>query len=498
MPIPPSLDRRVGLSMRALHRARFGLPWLLGVARSFLVSFIAFAVTLRVVPGVAVPSDGFAEVALLVIAVLLVGACLRPFLTRLTVLTGVVGLLFFGLLTQAIVLTVALAVVPGIQPIAFPEIIVVGWLAALVAAIVNWAIDASSDEVFFGQVMRRALSTARRTPVSGPGLLVVQLDGVAEPLIRQASASGEIPFLTSLLRSGSHRLRCWETGLPSTTPAGQARLLHGRDRSIPAFRWYDKAEGRMLVCNRPADAAEVEDSFSDGRGLLADGGASVSNLFSGDAPLRALTMSRMRSAGPDRGAADYAVSRTGLLRSLVLFVGSIFTEWFQARRQLRRNVVPRVDRGGSFLLLRGLTTVVLRDLNVAIVADQLARGVPVIYLDLVDYDEVAHHTGPTRPEAMRTLESLDRTLRFFHDLAGEVGRDYELVIVSDHGQTQGSTFAQLEGVTLAEVVRALAGGSGESESTPAEVLGPARLLSDAAGGPLRTAASRLVRARGGN
>ncbi len=41
------------------------------------------------------------------------------------------------------------------------------------------------------------------------------------------------------------------------------------------------------MTNRPADAAAVEARLSDGRGLLADGGVSVSNIFSGDAPDRA-------------------------------------------------------------------------------------------------------------------------------------------------------------------------------------------------------------------
>ena len=72
--------------------------------------------------------------------------------------------------------------------------------------------------------------------------------------------------------------------------------------------------------------------------------------------------------------------------------------------------MPRIHRGGQFLLLRGLTTVILRDLNVTIVADQLTRGTPVVYVDFVDYDEVAHHAGPTRPESLRTLENLDRVL----------------------------------------------------------------------------------------
>ena len=46
-----------------------------------------------------------------------------------------------------------------------------------------------------------------------------------------------------------------------------------------------------MVTNHPRDSALVESRLTDGRGLLADGGVSVSNVFSGDAPTSLLTMS---------------------------------------------------------------------------------------------------------------------------------------------------------------------------------------------------------------
>ncbi|WP_137291921.1 alkaline phosphatase family protein [Nocardioides dongxiaopingii] len=471
-----SLSRRAALAGREVAHWRPSLRWLRAVLRSFVVSFLAVAVTLWLVPGQQVPEHGTRSVATLVLVVLLVGALLRPILTRLTVITGVLGLLLVGFLAQSVVLGVALALVPSIEPIDFPELVVAAWGVAVVAAVLNWVVDASSEEVYLAQVLGRAVRTARRSDVSGPGLLVVQLDGVAEPLLRQAAAAGAIPFVTRTLRSGSHVLRGWHTGVPSTTPAGQAVLLHGEEHAIPAFRWYDKERGRVLECSRPADAAVAESDFTTGRGLLADGGASVANLFSGDAPFRALTMSDARLPGSEPGAAQFAASRSGFVRSVVLFAGQVVTEWYQGRRQRHRNVVPRVHRGGSFVFLRGLTTVVLKDLSVAIVAEQMARGTPVVYVDFVDYDEVAHHAGPTRPESMRTFESLDRSLEFFADLAREVGRDYEIAVVSDHGQTQGSTFLQLEGRTLAQAVGEIVDLEVDAQEAPAEVMGPANLL----------------------
>ena len=309
--------------------------------------------------------------------------------------------------------------------------------------------------------MRRCSAGRSRSPTrSGTslstGLLVLQLDGVGEQVLRQGLTSGDMPTLSTWLRDGTHLLRSWHTGLPATTPAGQAVLLHGDVTEVPSFRWYEKDSGRVLVANHPRDAAEIEQRISTGTGLLARGGVSVSNLFSGDAPLSLLTMSDARLP-PRRtdGVAWFATTRGGLLHSLSVSIGQVVTELYQGRRQRRRDVRPRVQRGLVFAVQRAVTTALLSDLTVAIVAEQVARGAPAIYVDFLDYDEVAHHAGPSRPESMRTLESLDRLIRLFDDVVRETGQSYEIVVLSDHGQSQGATFAQQSGGNLHVVVAEL-------------------------------------------
>jgi hypothetical protein len=96
--------------------------------------------------------------------------------------------------------------------------------------------------------------------------------------------------------------------------------------------------------------------------------------------------------------------------------------------------------------------VLLRDLNVSLITDELVKGTPVIYCDFVDYDEVAHHAGPTRAESLQTLEGLDRVLGALQRIIDILPHSYEIVVLSDHGQSQGSTFEQRYGRTLTEVV----------------------------------------------
>ena len=456
--ISRSVRRRWGIGRRLVLSWRPTGGALIGLLRAIATTFVALGVTLYVLPGR--QSTGPLAVLLLVVIVIAVGVVLRPLLLGLTAVFGFFGMLVVGILAQGAILAIALGIAPNVHVATLPRVFAVSWIAAAIAAIVNWLLDAGTQDVFLGNLLGRVVRIAHAyepvTDDDAPGLVIVQFDGVGRALLRQAVVAGAVPTLSRWLRTGTHRSYGWHTGLPATTPAAQATLLHGDTRSIPSFRWYEKEARRIVVANRAADARLIEDRISDGRGLLADGGVSVSNLFSGDAPARFLTMSDARL--PDRsarGLAAFAAASMGFLRTMVVVVGRMVLELYQARRQRRRDVRPRAPRGGIFPLLRGVTSGLLHDLNVTIVAEHMARGAPVIFVDFVDYDEIAHHAGPSRPEAIRTLDELDRVLRFLEDVTAETNRRYEIAVVSDHGQAQGEPFSALAGTTLDELVAEL-------------------------------------------
>ncbi|GIE81089.1 membrane protein [Actinoplanes philippinensis] len=441
-----------------LRRAR-------AVLRSALTTFVVLTLTLWLMPGVA--ASDIVDTLGLVVLVAVVGAVLRPLLlVGITALGGWAAMLL-GVVTQIAVMVVALRLDPGNRISGLPTLVTAAILAVIVAALLDWMADAGSDDTFVREarrlmrgVRRRAagrLISLRRLPAgTEPGLLIIQLDGVAEPVLRWAIRAGNLPTLGDWLRSGSHTARGWHTGLPSTTPASQAGILHGASRQIPGFRWYEKETGKLMVSNRPRDAAIIESRLTDGQGLLRDGGVSISNAFSGDATTSLLTISHAALPGRTaRGWAAFMASPYGFTRALVLGGAEVVTELHQARLQRRRNLQPRVSRSGAFLALRP-ASMLLRDVNISLVSEQMARGAPVIYCDLVDYDEVAHHAGPARPESMRQLESLDRMLGVLRRLTPEAARRYHLVVLSDHGQSQGPTFRQRHGETLEEVVGRLA------------------------------------------
>ncbi|GGK18413.1 membrane protein [Pilimelia terevasa] len=440
------------LGVRVLRDWRPTIARVRSLLRGTAISFLVLSLTLWLLPGV--NTRGVLSMLWLVVLVAAVGAVLRPLLLVVATVLGGYGALVVGVFVQATVIYVALLLADG-QPLPFALAFVAAVVAATLSAMVHWLADAGTDDAFIAETLRRMVRRRRVDGHRAPGLLVIQLDGVAAPILQWAVRAGNLPHIGDWLRSGRYRLRRWHTGLPATTPAAQAGLLYGDDRAVPGFRWYDKAAGRLVVTSRPRDAAQVEERIRTGRGLLAGGGASVSNVFTGDAAASLLTVSRGTLPGRSAAYAAFMTSPYGLARVLVLGVGEMLKELHQARLQRRRRVWPRVGRGGRYLLLRPATNVLLRDLTVSLVAEQLAAGAPVVFCDFVDYDEVAHHAGPARAEAMGVLESLDRVVGILSRLAVHGGgRDYRMVVLSDHGQSQGSTFRQRYGRTLAEVVRA--------------------------------------------
>ncbi len=114
---------------------------------------------------------------------------------------------------------------------------------------------------------------------------------------------------------------------------------------------------------------------------------------------------------------------------------------------------PRIDRGWSYALVRAYATVIQLDLQVAAVTADVLAGRPVVYTTFLAYDEVAHHSGLERPDTLAVLRRVDRAIAQIAAAVPHAPRPYELVVLSDHGQSQGATFLQRYGETLEDVVQ---------------------------------------------
>ncbi|MGH2987662.1 MAG: phage holin family protein [Solirubrobacterales bacterium] len=388
-------------------------------------------------------------------AVGLINALVWPLVARVALPLSVLTLGGFALVLNGAVIALATAILPGahIDNLFDGVLVAVGMtvLTALFASL----LAIGDDESWYRNVVRRQVRRRGEVVSSDvPGIVFCEIDGLAHAIASRALRDGTAPTVSRWVREGGHRLERWETDWSSQTGACQAGLLHGSNDDMPAFRWWEKDRGRPIVTNHPRDAEELERRHSDGRGLLHGDGASRANILSGDAPHSMLTMStvlrRRRPIGRDYGAyfaAPYAVAKT-----LMHAVAEVVRERRAQARQRRRDVRPRIHRSRSYALVRAWATVVQLDLQVASVVADMLSGRPVIYTTFLAYDEVAHHSGIERDDALAVLAKVDRQLARIEAAAAEAPRPYHLVVLSDHGQCQGATFLQRYGVTLEELV----------------------------------------------
>ncbi|WP_316744053.1 phage holin family protein [Streptomyces sp. MK7] len=446
------------------------------------VSTVTMLVLAGILPDFRLQSaDGDSATTIAVTAALGAGAfgvlsaVVWPLLVRLLLLVPalVLGLLVFFL--NGSLLLLALRINPSGQPRAAPETaVIVAAAMSAVASATGAALAVRDDDAYRRRLARLAdRRRGRRPPCdSTPGTLVVQLDGVGHDVLRDAVDKGLMPTVARWLGAApgredqdqpepTHRLVPWRTDWSSQTGASQLAILHGTNHDIPAFRWYEKDTGEVMVCNRPTSAVELQRRAvartRDG-GLLTADGASRGNLFSGGAGESALVLSVSARRGPgNRSRAGYFAyfsDPANAVRTALSFVAEVAREIGQSLRARIRRQRPRVSRGGLYPLVRAFATVVERDVVVAAVMGDLLAGRTAVYADLVAYDEVAHHSGPRSRDAAKVLERLDRALALIEKVAEHAPRPYRTVVLSDHGQSPGETFRARYGLTLGDLVRA--------------------------------------------
>jgi hypothetical protein len=148
--------------------------------------------------------------------------------------------------------------------------------------------------------------------------------------------------------------------------------------------------------------------------------------------------------------------------------------------------------------VRAYATVIQLDLQVAAVTADILAGRPVVYTTFLAYDEVAHHSGIERPDTLAVLRRVDDAIARIAAAVEHAPRPYRLVVLSDHGQSQGATFRQRYGEELADVVgrygdvRAEAAHSDEGRSSFDAGVAEFATRDSATGHRVRTAAGKRL------
>ncbi len=438
--------------------------FLLRLALLWLVDAISLLITAAILPGMAFVAVGatpawvVAVSAALVMA--LVNLLIRPLILLLARPLGFFVMFGVGFLVNAIVLLITANLLQ-------PAFVLGGLLQAIVASIVLAIINAVltgiievDDEGSFYQ--NRIERVAMREPFKGSaepgrGLMMMEIDGLSYHHIRKALADGLLPTLQAMIDEEGYVLSKVDCGIPSQTSACQAGIMFGDNYDIPAFRWFDKTEGRLIVSG--SDAAYLNARYAKGQGLMR-GGSSIDNMLNGDAEKSLLTLADLKTDDKEQKARRAEDIRLLMLdpyffmRAIVLFFGAVIRELWEGWQQRRNDVYPRLNRLHHFYpFVRAATSILVRDLSANLTRLDIVRGSPSIYVTWPGYDEVAHHSGPWTKDAFGELKRYDRVIaQIRRTIQEKAPRPYDLVILSDHGQSFGPTFLMRYGVSLKEFI----------------------------------------------
>jgi endonuclease/exonuclease/phosphatase family metal-dependent hydrolase len=298
-----------------------------------------------------------------------------------------------------------------------------------------------------------------KDPNNSPGLVMIQIDGLSRKQMEQAMKAGRLPFLRRLIARENYETRTFYSGLPSSTPAVQAELFYGVRGAVPAFSFLNRDAKRVFSMFDPESARKVEEDISlQGEGLLR-GGSSWCNIYTGGA-----AADESHFCASRLGLGDVLRSRSIIktltfpilhFASLMRLIGFTFAEFSVAMSDLFKGV----SRGESLrmeartLVSRLVVCIVLREVLTIGAKIDVARGLPVVHLNFLGYDEQSHRRGPSSAFAHWSLKGIDRAIKQIYRAAQRSARrDYQVWIYSDHGQEKTRLFSH-EGKELDEIIR---------------------------------------------
>lgn len=377
----------------------------------------------------------------------------RRFLMKFIILTFGIG----ALVINSIIFYIATYFIPGVY-VGFYGFWQVPIVMAIATTFITNITNTNYFDTYIKSILKYALKRKSNENKPYPGLIILEIDGLSINTLKNALNRGSMPTLKKWLDEKTHILKEWETDLSSQTGASQAGILHGNNKDIVAYRWVEKENNnKIMVSGKLSHAPEIEKRISNGNGLLVNG-ISIANMFSGDSKLSPLTSSKIGSLKRIYNKTMHSIflESYNFQRIFILFLWDILVELKSQVMHDIRNIQPRLRRTIVYAAIRAGANVVLREASTEILASEIFRGeIDTAYTTFMGYDEVAHHSGVEDNDVWNVLKQIDVQFSRLKSTIELNDRDYEIVVLSDHGQSKGATFKQRYGMTLGNYVRRL-------------------------------------------
>jgi endonuclease/exonuclease/phosphatase family metal-dependent hydrolase len=294
-----------------------------------------------------------------------------------------------------------------------------------------------------------------------PGLVLIQIDGLSHSQLNHALKQGGMPFLHGLIKHEHYRLHRQYAGAPSTTAAVQAELFYGIKAAVPGFNFMERTSGKLVRMFEPDIVARVERKLEKygSEPLLKGGSAYVDNYTGGAA--EAHFCPNALGWGPSLRDANPWVVVLLVISNVYSFVRTAALLALEVMLALVDCIRGLIDGNDlieelKFVPARVVVAILFRELAAIGAKIDIARGLPIIHLNLLGYDEQAHRRGPSSQFAHWTLRGIDDAIaRIWRAAHRSRHRHYDVWIYSDHGQQRAQPYQQAQGRSFAEAVAEL-------------------------------------------
>ncbi|MEE0934972.1 MAG: phage holin family protein [Methanobrevibacter sp.] len=392
---------------------------------------------------------------IIVIAVAIANALLWPifrrFLMKIIIFTLGIGSIFLN----SLIFYIASLFIPGVSAGVY-GVLQVTIVTAIATTFVSHITNTNYYDRYLKNILRYALKQKTRYKKRYPGVIMLEIDGLSINILKKAIEKGVMPNIKKWIDDKSHTLKGWETDLSSQTGSSQAGILHGNNKDIVAYRWVEKENNnQMIVSGKLSDAPEIERRISDGKGLLVNG-ISIANMFSGDSKIPTLTSSQLNGMKNIYNKTLDAVflDAYNYQRLIVLFLWDIVLELKSQIVHRVKNIQPRLRRTIVYAAVRAGANIALREATTDVLTSEILTGnIDTAYATYMGYDEIAHHSGVEDDDVWKALKYIDFQFKKLTSAIEMSDRNYEIVVLSDHGQSKGATFKQRYGITLGNYVR---------------------------------------------
>jgi hypothetical protein len=304
-----------------------------------------------------------------------------------------------------------------------------------------------------------------------PGLVLVQVDGLARIQFERALKKRRMPFLRGLLHTEGYVLYSHYSGLPSSTPAVQAEIFYGVECAVPAFDFHDVTSGEYRCMFESESAKHVEGLLEHQGTALLSGGSAYCDIYAGGAEESHFCASRLgwnsiRSRlNPLRALAIVVIYFDAMIRIAAL----IALEFVLTLTDFFRGLLSGYTLKSELFMVpaRVAVSIVMREWSTLGAEVDIRRGLPVVHINYLGYDEQAHRRGPSSRFAHWTLKGIDDSIKRLYVAAQRGGqRRYRVWVYSDHGQEATVPYAKLTGRTLDEAVKEVLSEMGVTAYAP--------------------------------